>query len=274
MLANRFKFKPVVFSWQNVETIPKLFFQKYLQKKILDNTAYLLAGTFDTKIYLEKKGANPDNIYINPVSGYDDKIFNKGKNLRDTWEFNENDFIILYAGRLVKEKGIYIILSAAKKLETVNNKIKFVFIGKGKLKSLIKNFRSENTFYKGYYDFLEMGNVLRTCDIFIYPSISTKYWIEQFGYSVIEAQACGKAAIVSNSGALPKFIEDGINGSIIEEENEFELVEKILWWYDRLKSNEEINTNFITRFHAKNIAANYNRILLNNDESFLNNWFL
>ena len=272
-LANKFNFKSAVFSWQNVETIPKLFFQRYLQKKVLSKSVYLLAGTFDTKKYLEKKGANPNKIYINPISGYDEKIFNEVGKLKKLWGFEDDEFIILYSGRLVKEKGINLILNAAKKLETVNDKIKFIFVGKGKLKNVIKKFKSENTFYKGYYDFLEMGKVLRSCDIFIYPSISTKYWIEQFGYSVIEAQACGKAVIVSNSGALPKFIDDEINGSIIEEKNESELIEKILWWYDRLKNKKEIDKNLSARFLAQNIALNYKRILLDNEPTLLNNWF-
>ena len=271
--SKRFNFKPVIFSWQNVDSIPKLSFQSYLQKNILSRAAILLAGTFDTKKYLERKGADPDKVYINPLSGYDERIFNKGKDLKEAWDISDDDFIVLYAGRLVKEKGINIILSAAKKLETINSKIKFIFVGKGQLKKKIRNINSENIFYKGYYDFLEMGKVLNTCDIFIYPSFSTKYWIEQFGYSVIEAQACEKAVIVSNSGALPKFIIDGKTGSIIEEGNESELIEKILWWYDRLKYNKEIDTSLLSRFKDENIALNYKKILINNEMSLLNNWF-
>ena len=65
-LANRFYYKSIVFSWQNVESIPKYFFQKYIQKKVLSRLEYLLAGTVDTKRYLIKKGADPKKIYINP----------------------------------------------------------------------------------------------------------------------------------------------------------------------------------------------------------------
>ena len=207
-------------------------------------------------------------------TGYDDKIFmNSNENLRSFWNFDEDDFIIMYAGRLIKEKGINIILNAAKNIESINNKIKFIFVGRGYLENIIKNSKSKNVVYKNSYDFIEMGNVLRTCDIFIYPSISTKYWVEQFGYSVIEAQACQKPTIVTSSGNLPRFVQEGTNGSIIEESNEFELKTKIIWWYNRLKKNSEVKTSLINRFSAQNIALNYKRIILEQDPLFLNDWF-
>ena len=215
-----------------MESIPKYFFQKYIQKKVLHHADYLLAGTSEKKIFINER-CSPNKIFINPETGYDEKIFENGENLRKCWGLKEDDFIVMYAGRLVKEKGIKIILSPAEKLESINDKIKFIFVGKGYLEKTIKNFKSKNIFYKGSYDFTEMGKVLRTCNIFIYPSIKRKYWVEQFGYSVIEGIVCQKPAIVSNSGSLPNFIQEGINGSIIKERNESELKAKILWWFHR-----------------------------------------
>jgi glycosyltransferase involved in cell wall biosynthesis len=273
-LSNIFNFKPIVFSWQNLDTIPKYFFQSFIQKKIILNSMYMIAGTYRTKKYLEKKGGESNKIFINPETGYDGRIFNSNnKNIRKSWGLEDDDFIVMFAGRLVEEKGIKVILGAAKKIEPVNNKIKFIFVGKGYLRNTIVNFNSKNVFYKGNYNYFDMGKVFNTCDIFVYPSISTKYWSEQFGYSVIEAQACGKVTIVSSSGSLPLFVREGVNGSIIEEKNEFELKSKILWWYNRLKNYKEIDINVINKFQAKNIALNYKKILLDKELSFLNNWF-
>ena len=273
-LSKRFNYKPVVFSWQNVMSIPKYYFQDYIQRKVLRNSMYFLAGTIDTKNYLIKKGADLRKIFINPESGYDERIFtDSGNDFRMDWGFDTDDKIVLYAGRLIKEKGINMILEAAKKVELVHSKLKFVFIGKGDLLNRIKLSDSKNVYYKGLYDFTEMGKVLRTCDIFIYPSISTKYWIEQFGYSVIEAQACMKPVIVSNSGNLSRFVKDGINGSIINEKDENSLVEKIVLWYDKIKINTTMDKNSLLKFSGRSIAFNYKRILINNDFSLLNNWF-
>ena len=216
-LSKKFNYKAVVFSRQNKASMPKYLFQKFIQRKVLSQCTYLLAGTPGTKDYLVKKHAGPDKIFINPESGYDEKIFTTdGDDFRKEWGMEPDDVIVLYAGRFIKEKGIENILSAAKKIEPVNAKIKFVFTGRGELENMIKIFDSQNLYFKGSYDFTEMGKVFRSCNIFIYPSVSTKYWAEQFGYSVIEAQACGKPVIISNSGNLPRLINDGINGSIIK----------------------------------------------------------
>jgi glycosyltransferase involved in cell wall biosynthesis len=272
--AGKFIFKPVVFSWQNMETIPKYFFQSRIQKKVLKRSDYLIAGTPGTKKYLIKKHADPGKIFINPETGYDEKIFaNTGKNLRRDWRLTADDIIILYAGRFVKEKGINIILDAARKIEQVNPQIKFVFIGKGYLENRIKIFDSQNIHWRGSYDYAEMGNVLRTCNIFVYPSTANRYWAEQFGYSVVEAQACGKPVIATNSGNLLRLVNDGINGSIIEKRDSFSLVEKIFLWCDKLQIDGEIHGISVSKFSGANIALNYKRILINRDNSLLNEWF-
>ncbi len=272
--AGKFNFKSVVFSWQNMETIPKYFFQSLIQKKVLKGSDYLMAGTPDTKKYLIKKHADPGKVFINPETGYDERIFtNTGNNLRKEWRLSADDIIILYAGRFIKEKGINTILDAARKIEQVNPQIKFVFIGEGYLENRIKIFDSQNIHWRGFYDFAEMGHALRTCNIFAYPSASTKYWSEQFGYAVVEAQACGKPVIVSNSGNLPRMVKDGINGSIIEKGDNFSLVEKIFLWCDKLQI-ESHNLEFSApKFSGANIALNYKRILINKDQSLLNEWF-
>ena len=272
--AGKLNYKPVVFSWQNMKTIPKYFIQSRIQKKVLKNSDYLIAGSPGTKQYLIKKHADPDKIFINPETGYDEKIFaNAGNSLRRDWRLAAEDIIILYAGRFIKEKGINLILEAARKIEQVNPQIKFVFIGTGYLENRIKIFDSQNIHWRGSYDYAEMGKVLRACNIFVYPSTSTRYWIEQFGYSVVEAQACGKPVIVSDSGNLPRLVKDGINGSIIEKGNSFSLVEKIFLWCDKLQIDGEIKEISVSKFSGANIALNYKRILINKDRSLLNEWF-
>ena len=273
-LSQKFNYKPVVFSWQNRPSMPRFFFQKFIQKKVLNQARYLFAGTPSAKNYLLKKGVEKGRIFINPESGYDEKIFAiEGDNLRKEWGMETNDIIVLYAGRFIKEKGIKQILSAAKKIESANPKIKFVFVGKGELENKIKIFDSQNLYFRGFYDFTDMGKVFRSCNIFVYPSLSAQNRIRQFNYSVIEAQACGKPVIISNSGNLNNFVSDGVNGSTIEEGDEQILTEKILLWCDKLQIDRETIEHPASRFSGRNIALNYKKILIDNDHLFLNDWF-
>lgn len=253
----------VIFTWQNLLTIPKLKFQKIIQKKVISDCDILIGGSIDSKEYLIKKGANPNKIFIIPETGYDIRIFSKeGSNLRKFWHFDDDDFVVLYAGRLAKEKGINIILDIASKIQRKNDSIKFVFVGRGPLLNLIKNSSSNNIFYKGAVPYYDMGNVMRSCDLFLYPSLSTKYWVEQFGYSVVEALVCNKPAIVSNSGSLRFFIKNNQNGSIIPEGSAEALESAIFRWFN-IKNKKSIFSNSIKEnLSGPNIAKAYAEVLI------------
>ena len=53
-IATKLKIYSIVFSWQNLTTIPKIRVQKILQKFILAKSSFLIAGSIDTKNYLSK----------------------------------------------------------------------------------------------------------------------------------------------------------------------------------------------------------------------------
>jgi len=46
-------------------------------------------------------------------------------------------------------------------------------------------------------------------DLFVLPSLPTQGWIEQFGYVLAEALACGVPVIGSDTGAIPEVVGDG-----------------------------------------------------------------
>jgi len=64
-------------------------------------------------------------------------------------------------------------------------------------------------------------------DITVLPSIPTKNWMEQFGYILIEAMACGKPIVASRSGAIPEIVINNETGFLVEPGNINELAEKI-----------------------------------------------
>jgi glycosyltransferase involved in cell wall biosynthesis len=275
-IAKKLKALSVIFTWQTVKTIPKLWIQKKLQKAIFRRSNFLIAGSVDSKLYLVNKGATPNKIHIIPESGYDSRIFSpEGDNLRNIWDYDSSEFVVLYSGRLVKEKGVEIILKAAESIEHNFKYIKFAFVGSGPLKDKVKNSGLSNVKYHGSYDFTDMGKVMRSCDLFIYPSISTKYWVEQFGYAPIEALACGKPVVVSNSGILRFFVDKKNNGTVIPEDS-LELLElAIIAWFEKWKSKSiKIDIRKIEKYSASEIAKAYAEVLIFHEEKkYKANWY-
>jgi glycosyltransferase involved in cell wall biosynthesis len=117
-------------------------------------------------------------------------------------------------GRIVKEKGAHILIEAIGS-SSLNN---FVLV--------IDDFTEYGDSYKDElialihkYDLLpkvefvspnhnEMGDLIRTLDVVIMPSVSSGEWQEQYGRIGVEAMACGLPVIASNCGSLPFILND------------------------------------------------------------------
>lgn len=63
---------------------------------------------------------------------------------------------------------------------------------------------------------LDMPAFWRSIDVAVVPSNA---WVESFGMAAIEAMACGKPVVVSDSGALPYVVADGKTGRVVPAGN-------------------------------------------------------
>lgn len=123
----------------------------------------------------------------------------------------ENKFTVLFVGRLIKKKGIGVLLEVAKK---VDKKIHFVFIGDdGWMLETVERAskQTENIILvKGI-----CGNQLvpyyQGADILIIPS----QYNEAFGKVIIEALSCGTPVIGANRGAIPDVLDTSI-GRVVD----------------------------------------------------------
>lgn len=67
-----------------------------------------------------------------------------------------------------------------------------------------------------------IGDTLRNTDIYVCAS---EY--ESFGLPVLEAMTCGAAIITTNNGGVSDFVEDKVNGLMIEKDNIEDIVNKM-----------------------------------------------
>ncbi len=92
---------------------------------------------------------------------------------------------------------------------------------KEKYLGFIKTDFKNRVIFLGHRD--DMPEVLRSIDIFVFPSI-----IEGLGTSLIEAMAMEKPVVVSNIPTFRDFIVDRINGLFFRAEDQDDLAEKII----------------------------------------------
>ena len=75
-------------------------------------------------------------------------------------------------------------------------------------------------------------------------------WYENGPYSILEAQALGRPAIVSDHGGLPELVENGKTGYITKAGNVSELTEII-----RKMAHSQMDSAYISHMAAHNYSA-------------------
>jgi glycosyltransferase involved in cell wall biosynthesis len=118
-----------------------------------------------------------------------------------------DDFVILYVGRLREEKGVDLLIDAAKTIDMSNKSINIV--GDGPLREeLEREVKSaelfESTRFHGWVDQSELSSYYKKSDIFVHPG----RWPEPFGRTILEALQCNCPPVVSDVGAPPWIIND------------------------------------------------------------------
>ncbi len=130
------------------------------------------------------------------------------------YQSNEKDVIFLYAGWLVKKKGVLDLFGIIEKNEDLKQ-FTFRFAGEGTLFEELKQRKEKNKLDNiellGWKDELELQIEYKKADVFILPS-----YAEGFPNVVLEALNNRLPIISTNVGGIPDSVIDGYNGCIIE----------------------------------------------------------
>lgn len=137
-----------------------------------------------------------------------------------------NDSVkVLFAGRVLKQKGIVELLNAFSKVLSDGSNAELVIAGDGSLLEELKHKNKEKRIqFKGKLDFENL--VLEYCntDIFVYAPI----WPEGLPTSILEAGLAKCAVIASPQGGITEIIEDKKEGLLINNEDEMYNALKLL----------------------------------------------
>lgn len=244
---------------------------------------------FATHIYPEGNGVKQDlinfgitskslNVIANGnVNGIDTDYFNKNnrselenQTLKNTLGINSDDFVFIFVGRLVGDKGINELIAAFKNFKTTDN-IKLLLVGplEQELDPLSKDTLQEIKLNKkiisvGFQK--EVRNYFAIADALVFPS-----YREGFPNVVLQAGAMNLPCIVTDINGSNEIIIDDINGIIIPPKNETELYEAMLKLLNntvlRLQlqknSREMIVSRFEQKFVWESLLEEYKRIVIN-----------
>lgn len=128
--------------------------------------------------------------------------------------------IVLYVGRLIKWKGVHVLVQAMNQVKKSSPNAMLVIIGDGDYKSDLMELVSQLNFkleivFTGKVSNLELTTWYQKASLFVLPSIIVDGQTEGLGVVLLEAMSFGVPVIGSNIGGIPDIIEDGENGVLV-----------------------------------------------------------
>ncbi len=204
-----------------------------IESLLIKNSDYAFAVSYNAARTLAKKG------YARKISlithGVDSTLFCKRDAKALKRRLSLKSFVIGYVGVLSQQKGTLTLVEAIAKLKQTNLGIGFhlFMLGSGYLKQRII-LLAKKLDIQGHLiihervSHLEIPLYLNCMDILVLPSITTPTWKEQFGRVLIEAMACEVPVIGSNSGEIPRIIENTGGGLIFQEGDAEDLKDKLV----------------------------------------------
>ena len=200
------------------------FIYEALESFTLKRTDKIIAVDKSTKEYYLKKHPWLENkIDVIPV-GIDLDLFkpmNKEK-MKERYGFKSTDKIIIYIGRLEKEKNLEFLLKTFKLISSQEKEYKLLLVGDGKeLKKLEKKASDMGlnnvVIFRGAVNQQKIPEILNCADILALCSL-----FESGPLVVQEAIACGIPVVTTNVGRVKEFIRDEKIGRIVEyDESKF-----------------------------------------------------
>lgn len=178
----------------------------------------------DKSLFLNQRIVKINQVRKINGSGVDLQRFNRFDNLS-----NSKGFTFLFSGRLLKEKGIYDFIEAAKALKPKYPLVKFEVVGIVGFDnpSSIPFNEVQQWHNDGIIEFLgrsdEVEKILLNCDCLVSPS----YYREGVPRTLIEAAAMKVPVVAYNSIGTKDIISDGVNGYLVNSQDVSGLIQKM-----------------------------------------------
>ncbi len=212
---------------------------------MLKGASWIAANSRHTKSLLEawKVASGKVKIVHPPIS---EEAIRESAVLEPMFR-KDNGLSLVTVCRLVKGKGIDIVLRALKILAARGIPYRYVIGGEGPERRFLEAFVDElglgdSVHFQGSVVGEEKWRLLRNGDVFVMPSRldSTIPWQEGFGIAFVEAAAFGVPAVGSRSGGIPDAVVDGETGILVLEESPLDLADALTFLYRKPEIRKEM----------------------------------
>lgn len=189
-------------------------------RRIHNRATLNLCTSEATRAYLKSQGIG--RLHVWP-QGVDTVRFNPGK--ASAWwrdrlsDGHPDDKLLLYVGRLGREKGI-------ERLKAILSSVpdtRLAIVGDGPARrDLEGEFAGTRTVFAGQLLGEELAAAYASADVFLFPSLT-----ETLGMAMIEALASGLPVLAARAGATHEVVDEGVSGLLYEPQAPAALIEAV-----------------------------------------------
>lgn len=152
--------------------------------------------------------------------------------IESTERKSTDKFELLFVGRLVKRKGVDVLLHAAKILQN-DPRLQVRIVGGGPEEQPLRDLAtglglSHTVTFDGVVSSARIAELFASCDALVLPAIVTPTGdTEGLGVVLIEAMGYGKLVVASSAGGIVDIVNDGDTGLLVPPGNPLELADAI-----------------------------------------------
>ena len=194
------------------------------EKDSINQADRVIVVVQEMKARLIKKGFSEDKIAV--ISNTPAKI-----DLPDLPP--ENRFTLIYAGGIDEQRGLQIALQAVKSVITIIPDLKFLIIGEGRYRRVLKQKTTEynltnNVVFTGWLGFDEMVGYLAGSHLALIPHLRNDHTDTTIPHKLFQYFAAGKPVIASDCTPLKRIILETNTGLIYRDNDPEQLADAIL----------------------------------------------
>jgi glycosyltransferase involved in cell wall biosynthesis len=199
----------------SIEEAEKTILKRDIYRLIIYRMASVLI-TVSSRLGLsiqKKYCLHRDRVKIVP-NGIDISYYSPDPYMRSTvrskLNFGENDFVIVFSGRLDPVKNFELMLDVFEHCYKIDQTVRLLIVGDGPERQKIERISMHKKIHNGLVMVGQRSEVLpylRAGDVFLLTSLT-----EQMPLTILEAMSVGLPVIASDVGEIRQIIDDGTEG--------------------------------------------------------------
>lgn len=233
---------------------------EYLTKFYCDKTATeLIVPTKKAYDLFKDKYQVDRNVHIIPTGIEIDRFYKENFKREKILSFREklgikkDDFVILFVGRLGKEKSVDVLIEGQKEIVKKYPNIRLLIVGDGPDKEHFEKLVSEyhlekNVIFTGKVPYDEIPNYYAVADVFATASTT-----ETQGLTVIEAMAASLPVFAVDDESFRIVVVDELNGYLFSNQKQY--IEKVEYLFTHKEKKEKMSRQ--ARISSETYSSKY-----------------